>query len=61
VLFLIMTILSEYVSRILDETKEQPLYFVECEQNSTVSGLNRDRLNVVDEAVHPPQVGAAGA
>lgn len=50
-LFLIMTILSEYISRILDETKEQPLYFVESETNSTVSGLNRERLNVIQESV----------
>jgi glycosyltransferase involved in cell wall biosynthesis len=60
-LFLIMTILSEYISRILHETKEQPLYFVESESNSTVSGFNRDRLNVVRESVEPPKVEAAGA
>jgi len=50
VLFLIITILSEYIARILDETKEQPLYFVECESYSTVSDLNRDRLNVIHDA-----------
>jgi hypothetical protein len=36
-LFLIMSILSEYIARILDETKEQPLYFVEYETQSTVA------------------------
>ena len=36
-MFLIMTILSEYIARILDETKDQPLYFVESESNSTIS------------------------
>jgi len=58
-LFLIMTILSEYIGRILDETKEQPLYFVECETNSTVSEMNRERLNVVHEGAEPPKAGAA--
>ena len=42
-----MTILSEYVARILDESKEQPLYFVESESNSTVSTASLERLNVV--------------
>jgi hypothetical protein len=46
-LFIIMTILSEYVARILDESKEQPLYFVESESNSTVSTVSLERLNVV--------------
>jgi dolichol-phosphate mannosyltransferase len=46
-LFLIMAILAEYVARILDETKEQPLYFVESETNSTVSATSLDRLNIV--------------
>ncbi len=46
-LFIIMTILSEYVARILDESKEQPLYFVESESNSTVSAASLERLNVV--------------
>ncbi len=36
-LFVIMSVLSEYIARILDETKEQPLYFVDFESNSTVS------------------------
>jgi polyisoprenyl-phosphate glycosyltransferase len=48
-LFTILTIISEYIARILDETKDQPLYFVESETNSAVSSTNRDRLNVVHE------------
>ena len=46
-LFVIMSILSEYVARILDESKEQPLYFVESESNSTVASATLERLNVV--------------
>jgi polyisoprenyl-phosphate glycosyltransferase len=44
--FLILSVLSEYVARILDETKEQPLYFVEFETNSTVSSPSNNRLNI---------------
>jgi hypothetical protein len=45
-LFLILSVLSEYVARILDETKEQPLYFVEFETNSTVASPAANRLNI---------------
>jgi dolichol-phosphate mannosyltransferase len=45
-LFLILAILSEYVARILEETKEQPLYFVEYETHSRVSSEADSRLNV---------------
>ena len=48
-MFLILTIVSEYIARILDETKDQPLYFVESETNSVVSSTNEERLNVVQE------------
>ena len=36
-LFLILTVLSEYIARILEETKDRPLYFVEYETSSSVS------------------------
>jgi dolichol-phosphate mannosyltransferase len=60
-LFLIMSILSEYIARILDETKEQPLYFVESESSSTVSETDRDRLNVIRHSEEAPSAGAAKA
>lgn len=47
-LFLILTILSEYVARILEETQERPLYFIEMEvesSNRTKSG--EQVLNIV--------------
>jgi len=49
-LFVILTILSEYIARILDEVKEMPLYFVDYESHSTVSNSSNtesDRVNVV--------------
>ncbi len=46
-LFVILTILSEYVARILDEAKDQPLYFVESELNSDVASFGNNRLNIV--------------
>ena len=46
-LFIILTILSEYIARILDEAKDQPLYFIESEVNSDVAAIGNDRLNVV--------------
>ncbi len=45
-LFLILSILSEYIARILDETKAQPLYFVEFETHSSVAVEGRSRLNI---------------
>lgn len=52
-LFLVLTILSEYIARILDETKDEPLYFIEEETASKVAPYTRlkeqlDQTNVVD-------------
>jgi glycosyltransferase involved in cell wall biosynthesis len=50
-LFLILAILSEYVSRILEETKDRPLYFIDYEVDSPVMSYKneaaQDGLNVV--------------
>jgi glycosyltransferase involved in cell wall biosynthesis len=46
-LFIILSILSEYVARILDEAKEQPLYFIEAETDSDVCSFEKSRLNVI--------------
>ena len=48
-LFVILAILSEYLGRILEESKDQPTYFVESESSSTVSTYDQRRLNVVTE------------
>lgn len=48
VLFLILTILSEYISRILSETKNEPLYFISKEIASITSRRkNRKNINVI--------------
>ena len=44
-LFLIITILSEYIARILEESKDRPLYFIEFETNSTVSSFKEEVLH----------------
>ena len=46
-LFIILSILSEYVARILDEAKDQPLYFIEAEVDGGLSSLQKERLNVM--------------
>ncbi len=44
-LFLILTILSEYVARILEESKDRPLYFIAYETGSVVSTFNNQQVN----------------
>jgi dolichol-phosphate mannosyltransferase len=47
-LFLMLTILAEYIARILEEVQERPLYFIELEAESTVSSRRPEQsLNVV--------------
>jgi glycosyltransferase involved in cell wall biosynthesis len=50
-MFLIMTVLAEYVGRILDEAKDRPLYHVVEERNSNVPLADVERRNVVKESV----------
>ena len=47
--FLILAVLTEYVGRILEESQNQPSFFVEEEIDSRVSSYDRQRLNVVSE------------
>jgi dolichol-phosphate mannosyltransferase len=49
-LFLILAVLCEYVGRLLDETRERPLYFVAEERTSSVMVRDADRRNVVGES-----------
>lgn len=50
-LFIILAILAEYIGRLLEESKDEPLYFVEYEAHSTVSSYSRtieqEKLNIV--------------
>lgn len=45
--FLFLTVISEYIARILVEAKDQPLYFVADEFNSKVLSPAKDKINVV--------------
>lgn len=46
-LFSILTVVSEYIARILEETKDQPLYFIAEEYTSSSLPGDTERLNVV--------------
>ena len=49
-LFLILAVVTEYVGRILDETRERPLYYIAEEANSSVMVPDAERRNVVRES-----------
>jgi hypothetical protein len=50
-LFTILAVLSEYVGRILDQTRGRPLYFVGEEKNSSALDLGPEQRNVVDQSL----------
>lgn len=47
-LFLILTVLSEYILRILEEVKEEPLYFIEKEIDHSTYEKKDNDLNVFE-------------
>ncbi len=49
-LFLILSVLCEYIGRLLEETRDRPLYFVAEERNSSVLVADATRRNVVHES-----------
>lgn len=46
--FLIFSVTSEYIGRVLEEAQQRPLYFVRGERNSSVLLADTQRRNVVD-------------
>jgi glycosyltransferase involved in cell wall biosynthesis len=48
-IFVILTVLSEYVGRILNEARRRPLYYIFEEKNSSVMLADTERRNVVEE------------
>ena len=49
-IFLILTVLCEYVGRILEEAKDRPLYYILDERSSSVMLADQDRRNVVKDS-----------
>lgn len=49
-LFLILAVVTEYVGRILNETRDRPLYYIAEEANSSVLIAGRDLRNVVTDS-----------
>ncbi|MDZ4774504.1 MAG: glycosyltransferase [Planctomycetota bacterium] len=49
-LFAILAVLCEYVGRLLEETRDRPLYFVAEERSSSVMIRDEERRNVVRES-----------
>jgi dolichol-phosphate mannosyltransferase len=49
--FVILTVLCEYVGRILSEAQERPLYFVREELNSSSVVLDEERTNVTTRSI----------
>ncbi|EPX60395.1 Glycosyltransferase [Cystobacter fuscus DSM 2262] len=50
-LFLCLSVLCEYVGRILEESRERPLYHVLEERNSNVLVADERRTNIVKESI----------
>jgi glycosyltransferase involved in cell wall biosynthesis len=46
ILFLVLAVIAEYIGRILEEVREQPLYFIEFEKDSRVD-IREKIINVV--------------
>jgi dolichol-phosphate mannosyltransferase len=49
-LFVILAVVAEYVGRILNETRQRPLYYIAEEANSSVLIAGRDRRNVATDS-----------
>ncbi|MCD6460587.1 glycosyltransferase [bacterium] len=50
-IFIILTVLCEYVGRVLEESIERPLYYVIEELDSTVVMADEQRRNVLDKSI----------
>lgn len=46
-LFSLLTLISEYIVRVLDESRNEPLYFIADEMDKSIISVNKDRLNVI--------------
>ncbi|MFL5331218.1 MAG: glycosyltransferase [Gemmataceae bacterium] len=55
VLFLMITLIGEYLGRVLDQTSDRPLYHVREEQSSAVMLSDATRRNVLNQSVNDPR------
>lgn len=46
-LFSLLTLISEYIIRILNETRNEPLYFIADEMDKSVISIKKNKLNIV--------------
>lgn len=46
-LFSLLTLISEYIIRVLDESRNEPLYFIADEIDQSIISVNKDKLNVI--------------
>lgn len=46
-LFSLLTLISEYIIRVLDESRNEPLYFIADEMDQSIISVNKDKLNVI--------------
>jgi len=46
-LFSLLTLMSEYIIRVLDESRNEPLYFIADEMDKSIISVNKDKLNVI--------------
>ena len=56
--FVMLTLIGEYLGRLLDELVDRPLYHVREEQASAVMLTDLARRNVTDRPADPPPSGA---
>ncbi|MFN6943712.1 MAG: glycosyltransferase [Cytophagaceae bacterium] len=49
ILFIILSVISEYMDRVLMETKERPSYYIAEEKTSSVMVLEEQRRNIISE------------
>lgn len=46
-LFSLLTLISEYIIRVLDESRNEPLYFIADEMDKSIISVSKDKLNII--------------
>lgn len=58
--FLMLTMMGEYLGRVVEESADRPLYHIREEQSSSLMLSDQGRRNVLDRSVDEPGAGPAG-